>query len=117
VKAQLTPVKLHRRGAGESAQSDRAILLDPPAQGAPPNGFTSLKDLAERVIAFGERYSSVASHSLDVHTSGTRAAPWRDRRSMSTPHHSPWLLVRPRDFSGQVGALKGSSEVARLYQA
>jgi hypothetical protein len=42
------------------AQPDRALLLDRPAQGAQPNSFDSLDELADRLLRFGEHYRQIA---------------------------------------------------------
>jgi hypothetical protein len=42
------------------AQPDRALLLDRPAQGAQPNSFDSLDELADRLLRFGEHHRQTA---------------------------------------------------------
>jgi hypothetical protein len=42
------------------AEPDRDLLLDPAAQGADPNDFTDLGEVAQRLLGFQRRYEQTA---------------------------------------------------------
>jgi hypothetical protein len=50
-----------RPDSRELAQPDRDLLLDRPAQGPDPNGFSGLEDVKDRLLGFQEYYESLAT--------------------------------------------------------